>query len=420
MSAKKGLTVLRDEHGNVYGQLEIETGRVLTMSGAYTGTTLEAHGPSDRDPYPEDGDALMSDYAARFYYSHIAKTVGHPVRMKDASGRGVQVNMDLAVSDVHIPSAMPNYAAGYSLADGIADQVMPVITTAKQSDKFFTWNSSAAFNRVIPNAAVPGGAVGEVNPTLSNTSYNTVEYALASFVTTEVEANADAPLQPFQAAVQRVMNALRLEREIRVATTLTTSGSWNANNVIALASGAQWNNGAASDPVANLHAIREKSFMKLTKIAMGEPAYNAFVRNPAVKSYWAFKSDAAMTTLPDPGEISTLLKLPPIVVGEMKYNVGGAATYVWPSAAGSSSAVVCLHEPPQNPPTSQQDVSTGYTFRWTGAPAPDGTITAGFMVRSYYDPKRGARGGRQVVVVHNDAEQMTAQIVGGLITGVIQ
>ena len=42
-------------------------------------------------------------------------------------------------------------------------------------------------------------------------------------------------------------------------------------------------------------------------------------------------------------------------------------------------------------------------------------MTAGFLVRTYYDPKRGARGGTQVVVVHNDIEVQTSQLVGGLI-----
>ena len=105
----------------------------------------------------------------------------------------------------------------------------------------------------------------------------------------------------------------------------------------------------------------------------------------------------------------------------MKYtNASGSPTFVWPSAAGSASSVVLLHEPSQNPPSSGRENASGYTFRWTGAPAPDGTITGGFMVRSYYDPKRGGRGGRVVVVLHNDSETVTGSILGGLILNVLQ
>lgn len=416
-----GLAVLRDEAGRPYGQLEIATGRLLTMTGAFTGTVLAQHGPRGQDAYPEDGDCLMSDFAARFDASCRARELGKPsITMRDGKGPGVQVNMDLGVGDVHIPAAMPNYAAGYKLADGCADIAMPVIPSVKQSDKYFTWDSANAFKRVIPNVSSPGAGVGEVNPTLSNSLFSTVEYALASFVTTEVEANADAPLRPYQAGVIRVMNALRLEREIRVANLLTTSGSWNSANVQALASGAQWNNGASSDPVANMQTAEENSFMPITRWIFPQPVYHAFVRNPAVKSYWAFKDDPATTTIPSPENLSTLLRVAPIVVAKMKYSSGGSPTYVWPSAAGTSSAVVGIHEPPQNPPTSQEDVATAYTFRWTNAPAPDGTTTAGFLVRSYYDPRRGARGGRYIVVVHNDTEVMTSTIVGGLISAVIR
>lgn len=418
-ATNEGLALLSDESGVPYGQIEIATGRVMTLTGAYTGTTLDRHGPSSVDKYPDDGDALMSDLAGRYNASQVAKAVGHPVRMRDARGVGQLVTMDLGVTDVHIPSAMPNYAAGYTLADGVADIAMPVIMAPKQQDKFFTWDSANAFKRVLPTSASAGGAVGEVNPTLSNASYTTQEYALASVIPTEVEANADSPLRPFEAATVRVMNALRLEREIRVQAKLTASGSWDANNVIALGATAMWNNGSTSDPLKNLQDLKEKSLMRLTRLIFTEPAYHAFVRNPAVKSYWAFKADDGLV-VPDPAKISAVLRLPPIVVADMKYTSGGVATYVWPAAAGASSAVVAVHEPPQNPPTSQQDVATSYTFRWAGGSAPDGTITAGFLVRSFYDPKRGPRGSRYLVIVHNDAEVMTSTVVGGLITGVIQ
>ena len=51
---------------------------------------------------------------------------------------------------------------------------------------------------------------------------------------------------------------------------------------------------------------------------------------------------------------------------------------------------------------------------------PDGTLSAGFLVRTFFDPKRGARGGTQVVVTHSDVEVMTSGYVGGLVTGAHQ
>jgi hypothetical protein len=77
--------------------------------------------------------------------------------------------------------------------------------------------------------------------------------------------------------------------------------------------------------------------------------------------------------------------------------------------------VVLLHEPSERPPSNQMDVATSYTFRWNGGEAPDGALSGGFLVRTYFDPKRGARGGTQIVVTHNDTELQTSSLVGGLL-----
>lgn len=415
MNQAQGLVTLSDDKGNPYARLEFATGKQFDLNGKYMGTLTQA----GADAYPEDGDVLMSQYADRVDLDHRGAVTGKKLSRRGGRNGGVQVNMDLGIGDVHIPAALQNFAGGYRLVEGVADAALPVLPVQKQSDYYFIWNSSNAFEPVSPIQGAPGAPPNEVNPTLSSTKYTAPEYSLAGFIPTEVEANADAPLRPYQAAVARVMNALRLAREQRVQAKLTTSGNWNANNVLALASGSQWNGGSSGDPIANIQYIEEQSYAPISRIVMGRPVFHAMQRSSAVRQYYAFK-DGRDTILPSAEQISTIFQLPPITVADMKYTLAGAPTYVWPSSAGASSAVVLLHEPPQNPPTDGESVATGYTFRWTGASAPDGTVTGGFLVRSYYDPKRGGRGGRIIVLVHNDAEVITSNIVGGLITGVVQ
>lgn len=425
----KDLALLSDKDGNNIGRLDYDTGRLYSMDGKYE-RTLESRGTahySDDDVLASLGmhdpvqlDAALSFHAASGDVEKRGKAIGKKLQLKSGGRRGDTICMgDLAIGDVHIPSAMPNIALGYHLEDGVADIALPVVPSAKQSDKFFTWNSANAFTPVAVNMGAAGGAPNEISPGISNTLFTAQEFALASYVPTEIEANADAPLAPYQAAVDMVLAKLRMAREFRVAGLLTDSTKWNANNVLALIAGQQWNGGGSTDPVANIHFIMERSYAKISRIVMGGPVFHALQRNSAVRAYhFAKTNDPA---LPNAQELSRILELPPIVVAEMKYtNAAGAPTYVWPSAAGSSSSVVLLHEPSQNPPSSGRENATGYTFRWTGAPAPDGTVTGGFMVRSYYDPRRGGRGGRVVVVLHNDAELVTGSILGGLITNVVQ
>ncbi len=418
--------VTLSDNGKEVGRLELSSGRRYDMDGRYVSTMSQELGPEERGMLAKahihndvDLNRNLSLYAANYDVSKRGAALRKKLALKNAGRSGeTKVLMDLGVGDVHIPSAMSNIALGYHLLDGVADIALPVIPTVKQSDYWFTWSSANAFTPVAVGMAATGGSPQEVSPALSKTQYTAQEYALASYVPTEVEANADAPLQPYQAAVDMVMAKLRMAREFRVEALLTTSGNWNSNNVLALATGQQWNNGGSSDPVANIHYICDRSYDTVTRIVMGRPVFEALQRNQAVRAYhFAKTNDPA---LPNAQELSRILELPPIIVADMKYtNASGAPTYVWPSVAGSASSVVLLHEPSQNPPTSGRDNATGYTYRWTGAQAADGTVTGGFLVRSYYDNRRGARGGRVIVIVHNDAEVVTGSILGALITGVI-
>ncbi len=393
--------LIRDPQGKVTGHLDTESGEFRSVDGR-TVTQMESL---------HDHNEALSDYAGRLMAQNTARQIGGPVRMVDRDGEEQWITQrDLAQSDVHIDAALPNYAAGYKLADGVADVAMPVVLVPKASDKFNTWDAANAFRRVLPVGGSSGGQIVEVNPTLSNSTYSTVEYALGAFVPQNVVANADAPLQPFQAAVKRIMNALILEREIRVQALLRTTGSWDSSLVTALSGTTIWNGGSASDPVKNLHTLIEASAMPVTGIVMSEQVEHDFVRNASVQKYIASKTSAA--PVPDAMQASALLRLPPIYTARMKYFASGTTlSYVW------GGDVVLLHTPPSNPPTDQEEVAHAYTFRWNGGDTPDGTMTAGMLIRTFFDPKRGLRGGTMVVCGHNDAEKMTSTIVGGLITG---
>lgn len=361
----------------------------------------------------------LHNVATEHYYRCVAKQLGIPswkVEMREFDGE--KVLLDLGVSDVHTNAALPNIALGYSIeAEGVADIASPVVMVPKASDVYYTWNAKNDFNRKIPNATSPGGEVPQVNPTLSASTYTTVEYALGGFLPTEVQSNADTPLQPFSKLVQMVVDGLRLEREIRVANLLQTSSNWNSNLVNTILAGSQWDGGGSADPIANLHHAIEQSFKGVTGIVWSELVHHDFVRSPAVQKF--IQSKINVGGIPSLQEIATEFGLPPIHVGRMKYATGGtvgtadstigAATYVW------GNHVVLLRTPSQMPPTSQMDIASSYTFRWNGGLAPDGSLNAGLLVRTFWDPKRGARGGTSVVVTHNDLEAQTTGLTGGLL-----
>lgn len=330
--------------------------------------------------------------------------------MTDEAGK--LVTMDLGVSDVHIDAALATYASGYmdQNSNFIADKVMPVLPVDKATNKFFAWDKADVFQPVQNLAVAADGAVQEFSPRLSTDSYATTGYAAASFVSTELQANSDSAVNPEMMAIKRCMAAIMLQREFRVANLLTGSGNWSGGYTTTIAAGAKWNGGASSNPISDIFTAMQSSYTDVSAIVMSELVYQDFIQNAAVQKYIASKT--AITPLPSDGaQFSAILQLPPIVVARRKAILSsGSLGYIW----GNNVVLVKAEDPI---PTNGETVSTARTFRWTGAGlnAPDGTMQGGFLVRSYYDPKRGPRGGRMVVVTHNDAEKMTSVFAGGLI-----
>lgn len=361
---------------------------------------------------------LFSDYCADYVAQNLAAGCSNGNRDAErallAAGRERIVKMDLGTGDVHQAAALPNYAAGYRNAPPIADMLSAPLLVNKPSDKYYTFAKEDAFQTASPLAGAPGAAVPEIAPRLSNATFTTVMKALGGFVSSEIEQAADAPLKIRQATLRRIMNAILLAREIRVANMLQNASNWNSANVQTILAAAKWNGGASSDPVANIHAALEASWGDVTGVAMSLPAYNAFARNPAVRAYYAYKNAAA--PIPTPSEISALLQIPPIIVGKMQYMSSSTAkSYVW------GNDVVLFRSPDELPPISQEDVATSYTFRWNLGGLPDGSnASGGFVVREFFVQDRGPMGGNKMVVLHQDIETMTSTYVGGLIKDALQ
>jgi hypothetical protein len=336
--------------------------------------------------------------------------------MKDENG--TLVTMDLGQQDVHIDSALANYAARYRQWEGIADSVAPVIPVGFASNKYYTWGVDDVFQNVEDLIVGPNSEPGEVGGTLATATYSTVAYGLQTAIPTELEANADSPLKIQIAYTQRILDAIALGREVRTAALVSTSGNWTGGYTTTLGATAKWNGGSTSNPIQDLYTAIENSLTPVRAIAMSEQVWHDFVQNAAVQKYIAAKTD--LPPLPNvqagdynliSSQFSALLGLPPFLIGRMRKKTANTPTYgyVW------GNNVALLYTEPSIPMMTTP--STAKTFRWTGADSavPDGTLQGGFLVRSYFDPKRGARGSRIVVVTHNDAEVMTSVVAGGLI-----
>jgi hypothetical protein len=338
------------------------------------------------------------------------------ITMRD-EGSGRMITMDLGQPDVHLDRALATYAAGYRFVDFecIADEVCPVTLTPYASDKFFTWDKDDILQDADDIIVGPNGTVKEISPRLSSTNFQTVPYGIGAFVPTELQGNADAPLQIQQQATARCVTVLKQARERRVAALYNNGANWSGGYSVTLGATAKWNSGSASAPVQDVFALEEGSITPVKTLVMSEPVYHGFAANTNVQKFFVSKTNTPpmagnITNGANAQALADLIGVDKVLVSRRKGKTSGGYGYIW-----GTSAIGMYNE--ASTPTGGQMISTARTFRWNGANGnvPDGTMVDGFLVRTYRDPSRGSRGGQKVVVVHNDAEIMTSVFAGGQI-----
>ena len=336
------------------------------------------------------------------------------VLASDAPGIGTagqRVTLALQPQDVHDPSEIPTYLAGYSPFQYRADEASKAVLVDQDEDKYRQFDSDDAFEPVAVKGSTQG-AVPEVDPKSDLTSYKVVERYVGSFIPAQTQAQASNPnYDPRMAAARRCRRALQLDREIDVWTLLTTVGNWTAANVNAAP--AVWT--GASDPIKDLQDLMEESAQEITEFWMNQKVANAFLRNASVKDHMRqFLGDGpANGAVRDVQNAGTrpvdfaIPGLPPIRVAAAKRKTApGVLSYVL------SDVVVGLTTIP-GVPVDGEEIATSWTFRRRG---PSGT---GFESREFFVPGRGPQGGTMVVVSQADIAVFTASNAGGLITGVV-
>jgi hypothetical protein len=328
---------------------------------------------------------------------------------------GQRVTLALTPSDVHDPTELPTYLAGYSPFLYRADEASKVVLVDNDQDKYRTFNRDDAF-RAVDVKAGSQGAVPEVDPKSSTATYTVVDRFIGSFIPKQTELQTGNNYQPRMRAAERCRRALDLDREIDVWTLLETNTNFATAQRTALGSGYNWNGGANSRPIFDLQNQIEASDQPVSAIWMNQKVANAFLRHDEVRDHMRQMigdnaAPAAATQVYKSGEVNvdfTITGLPPIkvVASKVKNESTSALDYIL-------NDVVVLVTVPPGVPTDGESIATTYTFRRRG---PTGT---GIEAREYVVDGRGPHGGTMVVIAMADTALMTGNNCGGIITGVI-
>lgn len=338
---------------------------------------------------------------------------------------GQVVNLALTPQDVHDPTELPTYLAGYKPFEFRADEASPPILVDNEQDKFRTFSKDDAFRRVDVKVGAMA-PVPEVDPASSLSSYQTIYRAAGSFIPRQTELQKGNNYNPRQRAAARASRTLYIDRELDVWGLLGTSGNWAADNRFPLAGGFQWGNlttageGANSDPMFDIQNGIVTSAQYVYSTWFNQKTAFAFLRHSKVRNHMRqMLGDAAVqatilaverANMPGSNVDFSIPGLPPFHVSaaKVKNETTGKLDYILPDGI-----VLGVTRPP-GVPTDGEDIATSYTFRLRG---PSGV---GFETREYFVDGRGPYGGTMVVASMSDIAKFTGTDCGFFISGALQ
>lgn len=340
---------------------------------------------------------------------------------------GQTVTLALQPADVHDPTELSSYLAGYTNAEYRADEASPVILSENDSDKYRNFNSDDTFRRVDVKGSL-NGAIPEVDPGSALNTYKVVDRVVGSFIPRRTEMQTGNNYRPRQAAARRCKRAISMDREIDVfgATFLGLTTSFVSAIRFPLGANANWGllttqgEGSSSDPMFDVQNAMVNSAQIIAGSWLNPKTAFAFVRHSKVRNHMrqmlgdgavnqtvtAIKDSAASGVPVDfliPG-------LPPfrVAAAKVKNESTGNLDYIL------ADGVVVGVSRPAGVPTDGEEIATTYTFRVKG---PSGV---GFETREFFIDGRGANGGTMVVTSMADIAIMTGSNCGFIITGALQ
>jgi hypothetical protein len=151
-------------------------------------------------------------------------------------------------SSVHIDAAMTNLSIAYQPAGFVADQAMPILKVAKESDKYYKWDRGNGLR--IPTALRSDGAESnKLTFDISTGTYQCEEYALNADLTDRAIANSDTVINLRASKTRYLKDLIMLDRERRVASLLTTTGNYNSAVRVTKSGSTQWDNASFSGSI---------------------------------------------------------------------------------------------------------------------------------------------------------------------------
>ena len=263
--------------------------------------------------------------------------------------------------DMHVDAALSSIAIAYNQDQFVADQLFPAVEVEKQSDKFYVWDKGA-FLRNAVEERTPGDLYPEGRLKLSNDSYSCAIYHLAYPITDEDRDNADPAVQSDRVGAEWLARQLRLNRELKIATSVFSTGVWETD-VVGGTDFTVWSDYTNSNPITDVdtgkETVRQATGIEPNTLVIGQQVYNKLKQHPDLINL--FKYSGNMNGVLQSDQIRDALGVERLVIGKAvseTSNEGDSTptrSYIW-----GKDALLCYV--PDKPGIMVP--AAGYTFLW--------------------------------------------------------
>jgi hypothetical protein len=285
-------------------------------------------------------------------------------------------------AQVHADRPLSNFAVEYRNDKLIADMCSPFVPVNNKSDSYYIYTKRDRFT--LPETIRgPKAEANEVDWSTSTSSYGCIDHALREFLPDALVANSDPGVDPRRRTTGFLTDLLLLAYERVIASKVTTASNYASAYKTALTGADRWNQGATSDPIANVDTAKAACFLDPNTMIMGKEVWNQLKRHPAILDHIKGGATTDRPSLVTLELVAEIFELDRVLVGSAKYNSankGATASYsyVW----GKDCVLAYIDQG-----ASLEGVSAWKTFRWRQL-----STDAVYQVRTYRDESKGGGG----------------------------
>lgn len=297
----------------------------------------------------------------------------------------------------------------YANQSFIADSVLPRLMIDIQSFKWSKYTLADGFT--IPDTRVGRkSAPNQIDWTATEQTDSTSDYALEDAIPQADILNAAAaqavagmmPIDPEARSTQLLTDLIALDRELRVATTMTTLGTYPAANRATLSGTSQWSDFTNSDPVQAILTGLDACIMRPNVLVMGQAVWSKLRTHPKVTAavYPTGGNATGGGSAVSRQALADLFEVEEVLVGASYYNSAKPGQTASLARVWGKHCSAFYRAPNMMTPT-QNMMAFGFTAQF-------GQRVAGTIER---DPNVGMRGGVRVRVGESVREVISANDV---------